>query len=150
MSAGGDVVARRATLDEIFRVRWEVLRPGRPIEAAQFPGDDAPESIHVGAFERQTGRNVACATLTRVAWQGEPAWQLRGMGVLREHQGTGVGKMLLEETERLAREASAIRLLWCNAREEAVGFYRKLGWEVASERFHIEDVGPHFKMTRRI
>ena len=150
MTTPADIEARRATLDEIFQVRWDVLRPNRPIEAAQFPGDHAPQSIHCGAFERQSGRNIACATLTRVDWQGEPAWQLRGMGVIDPYQGKGVGKLLLDVLESLARQASPIRLLWCNAREEAVGFYQKQGWTIASEIFHIEDVGPHYKMTKRL
>ena len=150
MKHSAGIVARRCALEEMFKVRWDVLRPGRPIEAAQFPGDGAPETIHCGAFDSQTGRNIACATLTRADWKGEPAWQLRGMGVVAEYQGKGVGKVLLETLEELAREASPIRLLWCNAREEALGFYQKQGWEIASEQFHIEDVGPHYKMTRRI
>ena len=143
------VVARRAKLDEIFQVRWDVLRPNRPREVACFPGDDAPETIHVGAFDAGE-RNVGCATATRVDWQGEPAWQLRGMGIVKDLQSGGVGRSLLAELEELVRHASPIRLIWCNAREEAVGFYEKQGWAVASERFMIEDVGPHFKMTKRL
>ena len=142
------VIVRRATLSEIFQLRWDVLRPGRPVEAAQFPGDDAPETIHVGAFV--DGRNISCATATRVAWQGQPAWQLRGMGVAADWQKRGVGQRVLAEIERLVSQASDIRLIWCNGREEAVRFYEKLGWRVASEPFHIEDVGPHFKMTRQL
>src|SRR5688572_26559682 len=135
------ITVRRASLEEIFQVRWDVLRPNRPIEAAQFPGDDDERTIHCGAFD-DAGRCVACATLTRVDWQGESAWQLRGMGVIAEYQRRGVGRIVLDVLEKLAREAAPIRLLWCNAREEAVEFYEKRGWGVASERFHIEDVGP--------
>jgi GNAT superfamily N-acetyltransferase len=156
------ITARRATLDEIFQVRWDVLRPDRPREVACFPGDDAPESIHAGAFDA-TGRNVACATLTRVDWRpidalGEhtppqPAWQLRGMGVIAGLQGQGVGQLLLSTVEQLARDSAdtgrhGIRLLWCNGRKEAARFYEKQGWRIASAEFHIEDVGPHYKMTR--
>ena len=143
---GGGIVARRAALAEIFQVRWDVLRPRRPREAACFPGDEAPETIHVGAFDGE--RNVGCATATRVDWQGRPAWQLRGMGITADQRGRGVGRLLLGELEALVVAASPIRLIWCNAREEAVRFYEKQGWVVASERFHIEDVGPHFKMTK--
>ena len=142
--------ARRATLDEIFQVRWDVLRPNRPRERAQFPGDDDPRTIHTGAFDTETGRNIACATLTRVDWLGKPAWQLRGMGVVKAYQGKGVGQRLLSTLEELARGASEIPLLWCNGRKEALGFYEKLGWVVASEEFVVEDVGPHFKMTRKL
>jgi GNAT superfamily N-acetyltransferase len=142
-------IARQAALTEIFQVRWNVLRPGRSIEAAQFPGDDAPETIHVGAFV-DDGRNIACASATRTTWQERPAWQLRGMGVVADWQGRGVGQRVLAEIERLVRQASDVRQIWCNAREEAVKFYEKQGWVVASEPFHIEDVGPHYKMTKTL
>jgi GNAT superfamily N-acetyltransferase len=144
-----NVNVRQATLAEIFRLRWDVLRPGRPIEAAQFPGDDAPETIHVGAFSSD-GRNVGCATATRTTWQERPAWQLRGMGIAPDWQRKGVGQLVLAEIERLVRQASDVRQIWCNGREEAVKFYEKLGWAIASERFHIEDVGPHYKMTKTL
>jgi GNAT superfamily N-acetyltransferase len=148
MRSTNGIVARRAELGEIFQVRWDVLRPNRPREAACFPLDDAPETIHVGAFEAE--RNVGCATATRVDWQGQPAWQLRGMGIAKDVRGRGVGAMMLAELEGLVVAAAPIRLMWCNAREEAVGFYEKQGWEIASEKFMIEDVGPHFKMTRQL
>jgi predicted GNAT family N-acyltransferase len=143
------IVARQAALAEIFQVRWDVLRPGRPIAAAQFPGDDAPETIHVGAFTSDA-RNVACATATRTTWKDRPAWQLRGMGVVADWKGRGVGQGVLAEIERLVRQASDVRQMWCNAREEAVKFYEKQGWALASEQFHIEDVGPHYKMTKTL
>jgi GNAT superfamily N-acetyltransferase len=146
MSEVRDLVTRRAALEEIFRLRRDVLRPGRPIEAARFPGDAAPETIHVGAF--YGARNIGCATATRVDWEGKPAWQLRGMGIASDWQKKGVGQQLLGELETLVRQASDIRVMWCNGRQEAVGFYQKLGWRIASEAFHIEDVGPHHKMLR--
>jgi GNAT superfamily N-acetyltransferase len=141
------LTARRAGLAEIFQVRWEVLRPGAPRAAAVFPGDDEATTIHVGAFDPE-GRNVCCATGTLNEWDGRPAWQLRGMGVVPEWQRRGVGQVVLVELEDLIRELSDVRQLWCNAREEAVGFYERQGWRVASERFMVEGVGPHFKMTK--
>ncbi|MDB5321949.1 MAG: putative acyltransferase [Phycisphaerales bacterium] len=142
------VIARRATLDEIFQVRWDVLRAGCPVEAARFPGDDAPETILVGAFVGE--RNVSCATATRAQWEGRPAWQLGGMGVVADWQKRGVGQRVLATLEDLVRRASDVRQIWCNAREEAVAFYEKQGWVLASERFQVEGVGPHFKMTKTL
>ena len=83
-------------------------------------------------------------------WESEPAWQLRGMGVVAVHQGTGVGQSLLATLEQIARAASPIQLLWCNARKEAIGFYLRQGWSIASEEFMIEDVGPHCRMVKAI
>jgi ribosomal-protein-alanine N-acetyltransferase len=140
------IVARQASLAEIFQVRWDVLRPDRPIETANFAGDDAPDTIHVGAFV--DARNICCATATRAPWQNNPAWQLRGMGVVADWQKKGVGQLVLAKLEELVQQAADLPLIWCNAREEAVMFYEKQGWQVASESFYIEDVGPHFKMTK--
>lgn len=141
-------ITRQATLDEIFHVRWEVLRPGRPIAAAQFLGDHEPTTIHVGAFANN--QNICCATATRALWQSTPAWQLRGMGVVADWQKKGVGQKVLSELETLVRQAADLKLIWCNAREEAVKFYEKQGWKIASESFYIEDVGPHFKMIKSL
>jgi GNAT superfamily N-acetyltransferase len=146
MDGSNGVVARRAELSEIFQVRWEVLRPGAPREAAVFPGDDLPTTIHVGAFDG--ARNICCATGTRAEWEGRPAWQLRGMGVVADWQRRGVGQLALAKLVELAREAWPVDTMWCNAREEAVKFYEGLGWRLASGQFMVEGVGPHYKMTR--
>lgn len=146
MRSVNGILVRPATLAEIFQVRWDVLRPGRPIQTCNFPGDDDPQTFHIGAFEGST--NLACASFMQSPWKEQAAWQLRGMGVVQGLQGKGVGQAVLAEAEEIIRATSPIRLLWCNAREEALGFYQKQGWEIASERFHVEDVGPHFKMTR--
>lgn len=148
MRTHNGVVVRQATLAEIFQVRWDVLRPGRPIQAVQFPGDDRPETFHIGAFEGPL--NIACASFMQFPWKEQPAWQLRGMGVVATWQGKRVGQYVLEEAEQIVRQTSPLRLLWCNAREEALKFYQRQGWVIASERFYVEDVGPHFKMTREL
>jgi predicted GNAT family N-acyltransferase len=38
--------------------------------------------------------------------------------------------------------------LWCNARMPAVGFYRRAGFEVVSDEFEVEGIGPHVVMAR--
>ena len=147
--SGNGVIARRATVAEIFQLRRDVLRAGLPVETAQFPGDDSPATIHVGAFAPD-GRNVGCATGTLNQWDGRPAWQLRGMAVAPECQRRGVGQRVLAELKRQVRENSDVRQLWCNAREIALEFYKAQGWRIESERFVIETAGPHYKMTREI
>ena len=49
----------------------------------------------------------------------------------------------------LIDDPEAPRLLWCNARVPAMGFYQKLAWQVVSDEFHIPTAGPHVKMVRR-
>ena len=130
-------------------MRHAVLREGLPRETAVFAGDDSADTLHVVAED--SGALVGCATLVASAWQGEPAWQLRGMAVLPSHRRTGVGGLMLKQLLRLARDAAGdVRRMWCNARTPAVGFYERHGWVVASDEFVIETAGPHFKMTLKL
>jgi hypothetical protein len=41
-------------------------------------------------------------------------------------------------------------LIWFNARTSAVGFYKKMGYEIVGSEFEIKEVGPHFLMYKKI
>jgi GNAT superfamily N-acetyltransferase len=135
-------------------LRSEVLRPGRPIEAAVFVGDDDPQNRHFGVF--QGDALVGVASLFRSPLPeanrllddepGGEEWQLRGMAIEPFIQKSGLGKALLRGCiDFVARTPTG--LLWCNARSSAVGFYRNNGFETRGEEFVIPDVGPHFVMV---
>jgi len=135
-------------VEEIIDLRHAILRQGLPRELAHFEGDDEPTTRHVVA--EIDGRIVGCATILRRPWNGQPAYQLRGMAVEEGLQGQGIGSKLLAEAERFVRDENFTRQLWCNARTPAANFYRKHGWEIASAEFHIEHAGPHVKMTKMV
>jgi GNAT superfamily N-acetyltransferase len=142
------ITFRRATLAEILPLRHAVLRPGLPLAEAAFEGDDEPTTRHFGAF-LPAGENVGCLSLVRRPWRDEPAHQLRGMATAPAHARRGIGRGLLEMAARAIEAETGVRLLWCNARTEAAGFYRRFGWEVVSGPFEIVGVGPHHGMVRR-
>ena len=140
------VEIRVIAASETIPLRHAILRNGRPMESARFPGDDEPTTRHFGAY--RGGELLAVASLFAVTMPGrpgEPAFQLRGMATSPEAQGTGLGKLLLRAATEFAREKRA-RLLWCNARVSASGFYRKLGFEIIGDEFDIPGIGPHFRM----
>lgn len=139
---------RRATAAEVVDLRWRVLRAGLPREAAVFDGDADPAALHYAAVDGGGGAVVSCATLHPSAWDGTPAYQLRGMATDDACRGLGLGRGLLGLAEADVRRATPVRLLWCNARTPAVPFYRRLGWAVRSETFDIPTAGPHVRMTR--
>ncbi len=61
-----------------------------------------------------------------------PSAQLRYFAVDAETRGTGVGRALLTDLERIARDRG-VRYLWMEARQEALGFYERAGYS---------DIGP--------
>lgn len=141
---------RRARPDEVIDLRHEVLRAGLPRDTAIFPGDDAPDTVHVVAVD--VGEEVVgCATMIKSTWDGQRAWQVRGMAVTPKLQRGGVGGLMLKQLQQIAQESAAdVRLMWCNARSPAVGFYERHGWSIVSTEFVIETAGPHFKMVRTL
>ncbi|MBA3707750.1 MAG: hypothetical protein H0W83_02890 [Planctomycetes bacterium] len=65
------------------------------------------------------------------------------------HWGAGAGAALLVVGDRMVR-ACGVRMLWCNARTSAIGFYQKQGWTVVSAVFEIPVAGPHVRMTKAL
>jgi GNAT superfamily N-acetyltransferase len=146
-----EIVIRPGRWEEIIDLRHAVLRHGLPREEAIFPGDELPTSRHWVALADSVV--VGCATLHANQWEGERAWQLRGMATLPEFRGKGLGRALLEGMEAEFDGYSGTgggALLWCNARVPAVGFYRSMGWLVVSGQFEIPTAGPHVRMVKRL
>jgi GNAT superfamily N-acetyltransferase len=142
------VIVRRARLDEIFALRHAVLRADRPPEAAAFDGDDDATTVHVGAYDAD--RLLCCATLMRRPIDGEDAGQLRGIATRPDHEGRGIGTAVVRFVEAIVAQEWDLRLVWCNARTSAGGFWDHVGWQVVSSEFDIPDVGPHVRRQRRL
>ena len=138
---------RFAAIDEIIALRQEVLIAGTGRDSPYFPGDEDEDTRHAAVFA--SGQCIACATLLLSEWEGERAWQMRGMAVVPQRQRQGLGRVLIEFIRaELSRQPQTVGL-WCNARENAAAFYEKVGFTRVSERFLVEGVGPHFRMFLR-
>jgi GNAT superfamily N-acetyltransferase len=135
-----------ARLADIVDLRHAVLRQGLPREAAIFDGDNADTTHHFAAMAE--GKCLGCATFHLNQWQGDVAWQLRGMATDPKFRGQGIGAKLLQLAEDTLKRSSPVRQLWCNARTPAIEFYKKQGWKIVSEEFEIPTAGPHFRMTK--
>jgi GNAT superfamily N-acetyltransferase len=144
------VLVRQAELSEIIALRHAELRPERPRSSAEFAGDTETTTRHFGAFLAGTSESVGCASFMLQPYEGEPAWQLRGMATRADLVHRGIGTALLRLAEVVLRNEMGARVLWCNARVGAAGFYRSRGWQLVSNAFEIPDVGPHHRMLRRL
>lgn len=135
------LVVRVVSAADVLALRMSVLRPGFPVESADY--DALPEARHVGALDGDT--IVGCATVFPSPYGGDAgAWQLRGMAVAAGRQGEGIGAMVLLGAIDLARVAGA-SLMWANARTTALGFYERLGFGIEGEEFTYGPLElPHF------
>ena len=68
------------------------------------------------------------------------------MAVDNDYQGTGIGKLLINELLHFCKEKK-IQEVTCHARDNAVIFYQKMGFEVYDEPFY--EVGILHKHMRK-
>ena len=135
---------------DTYPVRHEVLRKGKPIETCQFKGDDDENTVHFGLYENE--RLIGIISIFKEKSDLFPEtyqFQIRGMAVLEEFQGKGFGAELVKAAENYCINQN-VDLIWFNAREKAVPFYKKLGYTSIGDSFLIPDVGIHFAMYKKI
>lgn len=135
---------------ETYAVRHPVLREGRPVEDCHFEGDDLPTTFHLGLFYEDKLVGVASfMENNHDFFSDEYQYQLRGMAVLKSYQGKKLGDALINYGEALLKAKNAT-ILWFNAREVAVNFYKRNGSEIIGEPFEIKGIGTHFVMFKKI
>jgi GNAT superfamily N-acetyltransferase len=140
---------RAISAAETRPLRALILRPGQPPERLVYPADDAPDTLHAGAFHE--GTLVGIASVARNACPGhvfaEP-WQLRGMATTPEVRGLGYGRALIEACVAHVAAHSG-QTLWCNGRTSAAGFYTGVGFTPVGGEF-VTESGPHFVFFRGV
>ena len=155
--AAAEANPTRASIDVEFvqplvlhALRRQVLRPGQPWSSVDHDYDSWPDTFHVAAFGPR-GEVAACASFhpdTAPHRPGSDAahmWRLRAMASLPEVRGLGYGAAALRYGIAEIRRRAG-RLLWCNARSGAVGFYERLGFSIVGDEFEIPPIGPHYVM----
>lgn len=134
---------------ETFPVRHAVLRPGKPIESCSFDGDNLETTHHYGLFN--DGKVIGVITIMENKSQNfleQIQFQIRGMAILEQFSKKGYGQELLLYAENQIKALKG-ELIWFSARETAVGFYQKSGYEISGSLFEIPAVGPHYIMFKK-
>lgn len=134
---------------QVYPVRQEVLRPGKPPEQCFFAGDAHDSTFHLGIFDNNRLAGVVSYMNTANAlFEHAHQYQLRGMAILDAYKGKGYGAALLLEGEKKLKAREIPYLLWFNARNYAIGFYEKYGYQTIGEKFDIPGVCEHIVMFK--
>lgn len=130
--------------DEAVALRYEVLR--KPLGLDFLPEQLATEwsDIHLAGFDTD-GKLVAILLLTPL---DSETIKMRQVAISPELQGKGLGAQLVKASEELAigRQFKTMSL---HARETAVPFYLRLGYQIIGDRFEEVTI-PHFKMAKKL
>lgn len=141
---------RNITAKETYPVRHSVLRKGQPMATCSFEGDDLDTTQHFGLFEDDTLQGiVSLYENSNSLFKATRQIQIRGMAVIEHNQGKSYGKQLVQHCEQYLTDTDC-ELIWFNARENAKGFYQKLGYAIHGEPFNIEGIGIHYVMWKKL
>lgn len=125
-------------------LRHEVLRVplGLAFTVDQLASES--DSHHLAALDDE-GHILGCLMLTPHSG-GEV--QMRQVAVKPAMQGTGLGRALVAEAERKAKELGFTRMM-LHARDKAIGFYERLGYGREGDLF-VEVGIVHQQMSRNL
>lgn len=144
------MIIKEINAAETRNLRQLTLRQNQPTETLVYPGDDAEDTIHFGAFIENELVGIASIYKEIMKVNDEPeSWRLRGMATVESVRGKGYGKELMNKCIKYVKDNNG-KLFWCNARITAEEFYEKFGMKRFGEIFYPENLGPHVVMWMEI
>src|SRR5690554_6981686 len=136
--------------EETYPLRSLVLRNRDQNIPCPFDGDSDLSTKHFGCVHENKIIGIASFYLRKNDLLGNREMvQLRGMATAPDFANRGCGKALINHAIDYFRKGN-MDLIWCNAREVAFGFYKKLGFVKKGENFLIPEIGIHIVMYRNL
>ena len=127
-----------------YTIRNKVLWPHKKIENCKLSIDKLSSTYHIGTFFEE--ELISIGTFLKEKnknFNKTPnQYRLRAMGTLNNFQGLSGGKSLLLYAMSFLKEKK-INLIWCDARINAIPFYKKLGLKTKGDFYNIPLIGKH-------
>jgi len=130
-------------LDRYYQLRWKILRApwNQPPGSERDPLDE--RSTHLMAVN--SARDLL--GVGRLHFNSIREGQVRYMAIAINNQRSGIGTLILETLEDLARRLGAARIV-VDARESAIGFYRKRGYRPTGPGHMLFGQIAHIRMRK--
>lgn len=136
---------------QTYSLRYEILwQHKNNLEECGLDIDGLETTFHVGALKN--GKVVSVGTFLvqrNEKFEEKYQYRLRAMATSPEVRGENFGKQVIDFAlvELKNRE---VELLWCDAREVAIGFYEKMGFKTLGDFYEVPIIGKHKLMYKRI
>ena len=135
-----------AEFEQYYNLRYEVLRKPwlQPKGSEKDDGDKS--SIHRMIIDESNGKAVAVGSLQ---FNTSEEAQIRYMAVSDNYQLKGYGNIIVKTLEDIALN-KGIRNIILQARENALKFYWKNGYEIIEKSYLLFDEIQHWLMVKKI
>ena len=146
ISHKGDLLLKKVSASYIKKYRIIALYKSNQRRSAFYREDSRKTTEHFLLF---IDKKVVSG-LTLINDVEFNKYQIRGMFTLPKYREMGYGSKLLKKIEFDNLNKSKSSLIWCNARLEAVDFYKKNNYKVVGKKFLIKNIGLHFRMEKKL
>ena len=143
-------IVKKISSAEVLSLRHLILKPHLTIDQCVLQEDELETTFHTGIFYFE--KLVSVATFMRQShphFKARLPFRLRGMATAEKHQRQGFGAMAIRNGI-VCLEQMNCDFLWFNAREKAIGFYEKFGFQIFGPVFDIQGIGPHKVMYKAL
>ena len=127
-----------------YDLRWKVLRKPWKQPKGSEKDEREKESIHIMAC---IGSKIVGAG--RLHFNTEKEAQIRYMAIEEKYRRKGIGRLILKELEKKAKEKGAEYII-LNARENAVNFYKKHCYKTVKRTYTLFGSINHWKMQKKL
>lgn len=130
-------------------LRYKVLWPHLDgVEQCEIAPDREATTFHLAAFygDRVVGTSTFIVDVNS-KFEEQNQYRLRAMATDPEVRGMGVGAKIIRAAEQELR-SKGVKLLWCDARLIATGFYEKLNFKIKGQVYQVPKIGPHKLMFK--
>lgn len=131
--------------EETKPLRHKVLWPHIELEKdCVIDIDQREDAIHLGCKDAQGNIIGVCSLfeMTTPKLDFPKQYRLRAMATDPEVRGAGAGRRIVQHALELI-ESKGYDVLWCDAREVALGFYERMGFDRIDEWYQVRNIGPH-------
>ena len=131
--------------EDYYELRWRILREPWQQPKGSEKDELENESFHIMACDE----NKKVIGVGRLHLNNETEAQIRYMAVAPEHIEQGIGTLMLEALEEKSRREDC-RAIVLDARENAVVFYQKKGYELLEKSHLLFGSIQHYRMLKRL
>ena len=133
-----------AEWEQYYDLRYRILREPLGKERGSERNEGDQTGIHFALYDNKQLKAIA-----RLDNAGEKSAQVRFVAVETALQGKGYGRKIMEATEIAARHTGSEKMI-LHARDYAVEFYLRLGYEVIEPSYKLFDVLQHYLMEKEL
>lgn len=139
------------TSNETYPLRLEVLwQHKNSLEECSLDVDDLESTFHIGVFKNEEIVGIGTFLVQQnEKFEEKYQYRLRAMATSPKVRGENFGKQVIDFALVELKNRS-VELLWCDAREVAIGFYEKMGFNILGGFYEIPRIGKHKLMYKKI